>query len=240
MLGRSEWIGALTAVLGRGRSAQRLLRESGTLARALSTPGHVLRTHFGVSESRVAAWEAMHTLRLEAARLSAPSGGPLSDPERVHAVVAPLFAFRRHEAFFLVPLDAQLQLLRAPILLQEGQADCVVVEPRRVFEALLREDASSVILTHNHPSGNPQPSWQDRAVTQRLKRVGADLGVRVVDHLVVAGLRAYSVEHDVLMEPQASSQPVLERYAAHFRALAEARATDAGSRLPPQEPAPST
>lgn len=207
---QAQWIAALTRLLGQRRSAQKLLGEAGSLGRAMATPGHVLRSHYGVSASRAAAWEAWRALRQEAARQNAPQESPLSDPARVQRALLPLFALRRREAFFVLPLDAQLNLLRAPILLEEGQADCVVVEPRRVFEALLREDAPTAILAHNHPSGNPEPSWQDRAVTQRLKRVGLDLGVRLVDHLVVAGARAYSIEHDVLLEPPGTAQPALD------------------------------
>jgi DNA repair protein RadC len=60
------------------------------------------------------------------------------------------------------------------------------VHPREVFRPALREAAAALVLVHNHPSGDPTPSREDREVTERLARAGEILGIRVLDHVIVA------------------------------------------------------
>lgn len=89
------------------------------------------------------------------------------------------------EEFHIVTLDTKLQ----PISIHQitvGTLDSSLVHPREVFRPAIREAASAILLVHNHPSGDPTPSSQDRAVTDRLKRAGDLIGIQVIDHIVVA------------------------------------------------------
>ncbi len=89
------------------------------------------------------------------------------------------------EEFHIVTLDTKLQ----PISIHQitvGTLDSSLVHPREVFRPAIREAASSILLVHNHPSGDPTPSSQDRAVTDRLKRAGDLIGIQVIDHIIVA------------------------------------------------------
>jgi DNA repair protein RadC len=67
----------------------------------------------------------------------------------------------------------------------EGAVDLCPVDPREVFGAALRERGSAVVIAHNHPSGDPEPSPEDIALTKRLAQAGAVLGVPVLDHIIV-------------------------------------------------------
>ena len=67
-----------------------------------------------------------------------------------------------------------------------GTLTASLVHPREVFREAIRAAAAAVLLVHNHPSGDPSPSEEDRTVTERLVSAGELLGIRVVDHLIVA------------------------------------------------------
>ena len=92
------------------------------------------------------------------------------------------------EGFFVLPLDEDRRVLAEPVLVSLGTSSMTTaVQPGEVFAAALKADAKSIIVAHNHPSGNATPSTQDRELTAALKHLGAELGVTVLDHLVVTG-----------------------------------------------------
>jgi len=66
-----------------------------------------------------------------------------------------------------------------------GQLDATIVHPREVFKAALLANAASIIVAHNHPSGDPTPSTDDYQLTRRLISAGEILGIRVIDHIVI-------------------------------------------------------
>jgi DNA repair protein RadC len=98
----------------------------------------------------------------------------------------------RQEEFHIVTLDTQ----HGPIdthRITVGTLDASLVHPREVFRPAIRDAASAILLVHNHPSGDPTPSREDRAVTDRLSKVGEMIGIRVLDHIIVAKQRSLSV-----------------------------------------------
>ena len=98
----------------------------------------------------------------------------------------------KQEEFHIVTLDTQ----HGPInthLITIGTLDASLVHPREVFRAAIRDAASAILLVHNHPSGDPTPSREDKAVTERLSQVGELVGIRVLDHIIVAKERCRSV-----------------------------------------------
>jgi DNA repair protein RadC len=70
-------------------------------------------------------------------------------------------------------------------LVAVGSLSAAVVHPREVFKAAILSNAAAIILGHNHPSGDPQPSQEDRALTKRLVEAGKMLGIEVLDHVVI-------------------------------------------------------
>lgn len=88
------------------------------------------------------------------------------------------------EVFWAVGLDSKRQLLGA-VRVAEGHLSGVEVHPREAFVPLMRMTAHSAVFVHNHPSGDPEPSQEDIALTQRLVDVGELVGIRVLDHVVV-------------------------------------------------------
>jgi DNA repair protein RadC len=89
------------------------------------------------------------------------------------------------EEFHVVTLDVQLHVVGTH-LISVGTLDRSLVHPREVFRPAIKDAAKSIILVHNHPSGDPTPSEEDLLVTSRLEQAGSTLGVHVLDHIVVA------------------------------------------------------
>jgi DNA repair protein RadC len=91
----------------------------------------------------------------------------------------------RHERFFVLLLDGRHRMVRE-VVISQGTLTASLVHPREVFRPALREAAAAVVLVHNHPSGDPTPSTEDREITVRLADAGALVGIPVLDHVVVA------------------------------------------------------
>ena len=89
------------------------------------------------------------------------------------------------EVFIAVLLNARNEVIRE-ITVAVGCLTGSLVHPREVFQPAVRDSAAAVILVHNHPSGDPTPSPEDVQLTERLVEAGRILGIRVLDHVVVA------------------------------------------------------
>jgi len=109
----------------------------------------------------------------------------LDRPERVAAFLRVEMAHLDREQFRVLLLDARNRLIHQHVV-AVGGLDSAPVHPREVFKEAIKRSAASVILAHNHPSGDPEPSAPDLGVTRRLCRAGEILGIEVVDHIIVA------------------------------------------------------
>ena len=96
----------------------------------------------------------------------------------------PLLRDLRHEVFKAILLDARHSIIRESTV-SKGSLTLSIVHPREAFNFAVKESAAAVIFVHNHPSGDPSPSDEDRNLTKRLVEAGNILGIRVVDHLII-------------------------------------------------------
>ncbi len=111
---------------------------------------------------------------------------PITGPGDVHDIFAPGLAHLAHEEFHVLLLNSQ----NVPICQRQvtrGILDASLIHPREVFRDAIVLRAAAVILVHNHPSGNPEPSVEDLKVTRQLGKAGEQLGIPVLDHIIVAG-----------------------------------------------------
>ena len=99
---------------------------------------------------------------------------------------------RKQEEFHIVTLDTKNQVVDTHQI-SVGTLDSSLVHPREVFRPAIKDAAASIILVHNHPSGDPTPSNEDIAVTERLTACGKTLGIDVLDHIVLAGKTGLSI-----------------------------------------------
>jgi len=97
------------------------------------------------------------------------------------------------EYFGIMFLDNKHRLIAHNPKMFRGTIDAAAVYPREVVKETLKHNAAAVILHHNHPSGEPEPSESDRAITRRLKEALALIDVRILDHIVVGGKNAVSL-----------------------------------------------
>lgn len=96
------------------------------------------------------------------------------------------------EEFHIVTLDTKHKPIRSHRI-TIGTLDASLVHPREVFRPAIRDAAAAVLLVHNHPSGDPTPSREDHAVTERLTEAGKLIGITVLDHIIVARERCQSI-----------------------------------------------
>ncbi len=115
----------------------------------------------------------------------------LTNSEAITEYLVPLMAGRPEEVFYVLCLDSQCRVLY-PALIGEGTVKEAHVHPRHVVEEALRHRAASVILAHNHPGGTAKPSNADHQLTAVLVQALGPIGIAVLDHIIVAGERAYS------------------------------------------------
>lgn len=113
--------------------------------------------------------------------------GPLIavyQPEDVYRAFRERFEALDREEFIVVLLDGRNRLMGFNVV-SIGSLTASIVHPREVFKPALLGNAAALVLVHNHPSGDPEPSAEDKALTERLKQAGELLGIRVLDHVVI-------------------------------------------------------
>jgi len=122
------------------------------------------------------------------AREERPVRVRIRTPEDVVRLLADRLRDLEVEEFHVVALSAQRDVLK-DLLVSRGVLTGSLVHPREVFRPAIAEAAAGIIVVHNHPSGDPTPSPEDRAVTGQLTAAGTVLGIPVLDHVIVAGDR---------------------------------------------------
>jgi DNA repair protein RadC len=109
---------------------------------------------------------------------------PLRSPRDVFLLMEPFAAREVGESFWILALDAQHRV-SAPTVITRGILTASLVHPREVFQAAIVAGAAAIVLCHNHPSGDPTPSPDDRAVTDQLVAAGRLLDIPVHDHVIL-------------------------------------------------------
>ncbi|MDH5307016.1 MAG: DNA repair protein RadC [Myxococcales bacterium] len=165
--------------------ASRVLALRGGLHGVARSNARELAAVPGVGPTKTATVLACLELGRRLAGRRLRPGAAIRGPEDVYRHYHPSLRHAGQERFFAVLLDGRHRVLGHEIVSQ-GTLTASLVHPREVFRPALRACAAALILVHNHPSGDPTPSPEDRDVTLRLARAGEILGVRVIDHVVVA------------------------------------------------------
>jgi DNA repair protein RadC len=116
-----------------------------------------------------------------------------------YTVLQEYFADTDREMFVVMLMDRKNGIIGLNTV-SIGSLTASVVHPREVFKPAILSNANSVLLSHNHPSGCPLPSQEDRALTVRLAQAGKLLGVDVLDHIIVGDERYFSFADEGLLE----------------------------------------
>ncbi len=173
--------------------AKALLRRFGSLGGIMDATPAELQKVEGIGEAAAVALQVIREVAVLYLRQASERAEVLSDPERLHDFWRMRIGGLKHEVFAVAYLDSGHRLLRDGVeLLQEGTVDRAAVYPRRVVEAALRRQAAGLVLAHNHPNGNVQPSQHDKLVTRAIVLAAETVGLRIVDHLIVSPEAAFS------------------------------------------------
>jgi DNA repair protein RadC len=188
-LSTAELLALLIGSGGRERSALQLGQTvlatcGGSLRRIARDPVASLTTTAGVGMARAVAIHAALELGRRLAAEERQPGAPIQSPRDVVQWYAPRMEDLPVEEFHVAVLDAQHRLER-DITVTRGILNSSLVHPREVFREAIAERAAAVILVHNHPSGDPAPSADDRVVTEQLAAAGRVLDIPVHDHVII-------------------------------------------------------
>lgn len=175
-------------ILGGGHALPRalaLLADVGGLSALPQASAQELCATSGVGIAGAASVAAACELAQRLATRRLPHAVALRGPDDVGRFAVGRLGQQRQESFAVLGLDAR-QRVRLVRVVAVGTLAQVDVHPREVFGPLIRAGMHSVVVVHNHPSGEPEPSAADIELTQRLIEVGQLVGIAVVDHVVVA------------------------------------------------------
>jgi DNA repair protein RadC len=116
----------------------------------------------------------------------------VTTPRTVAELLLPLYGNRPVEQFGVVLLDTKRRVLRITVV-SVGTLDSSIVHPREIFREATAAGAAALVLFHNHPSGDPEPSTEDVQLTRRLMAAGVLMGIDVIDHVILADVRYCSL-----------------------------------------------
>lgn len=177
----------LSVLLGTGARAhglaEELLCRSGGLKALLLKDPLELSMHPGLGPARTAQVFAALELGRRAQRTT-ERRPRLRTPREISGYLFPVLSALRREVFHVLCFNPRNVLL-ADVRVAEGTMNTCPVDPREVYAAALSTRASAIVLAHNHPSGDPEPSAQDLQLTLQLVEAGRLLGIKVLDHLVM-------------------------------------------------------
>ncbi len=108
----------------------------------------------------------------------------IGSPEDIASIFMEEIRYHKKESFKILLLNKKNEIISVEDI-STGNIDTSIVDPREVFNPAIRKSAGSIVLVHNHPSGNPEPSNADIKVTERIKKAGEILDIKVVDHIII-------------------------------------------------------
>lgn len=166
-------------------TAHALLERFGSLAQVLEAPSSELMKVPGIGEATATFLPLMASLCRYYLVHRTASNVILNTIEQCGNYLLPFFCGRRNEVVYLLCLDAKCKVLSCKEV-GEGSVNSASVPIRRIVEMALADNATSVVLAHNHPSGMAVPSGEDQLTTRRLALSLSTVDIELVDHLVIA------------------------------------------------------
>lgn len=190
-LSDAELLAILLRTGTKGRSvinlAYDLINKSGNLAVLSGKTHSSLKQLNGIGKDKaaclVAAFEISRRIQYQAKWFSDKK---ISSPADIADMFIPMLRDELKENFLLVCLNSANRVIKFEKI-STGNLNSSIVHPREIFKAAVENSSAGIILIHNHPSGNPEPSSEDIAVTKKMVEAGKILDIPVYDHLIIAG-----------------------------------------------------
>ncbi len=187
----AELIAILLRTGRKGKSviqiAQELINNYRNLA-VLSTKSIAsLTSTSGIGKDKaatlLAAFELSRRIQMQSKWLS---NKKITSPQDVADIFIPLIKDEAKEQFIVVCLNSANKIIKHEII-SIGNLNSSVVHPREIFKVAIENNSASIILMHNHPSGNPEPSNEDISITKKIVESGKIMDIPVFDHIIIAG-----------------------------------------------------
>ena len=172
-------------------------KDMGLVAMMHASAAELAKVH-GVGPTKAAAILAAVELGRRLSQKAAERVEIIHGPEDVAHFAMPRFRHEQKEHFAVMLLNTKNHILAMPDV-SVGSLTASVVHPREVFQTAVRYAAASMILLHNHPSGDPSPSREDIAVTQRLVKAGKIMDIPVLDHIILGDEKFLSMKEKGLL-----------------------------------------
>jgi len=169
--------------------ARKLLTDFENLERLASRSAADLRQQLrelGLGLAKASTIVAAFELGRRALSSRAAKKAPIHSPDDIAQRYMPVLRERKQEVFFVILLDSANHIIRE-VKISDGILNSSLVHPREVFRPAIAEPAAAIVLLHNHPSGNPEPSGEDLQITRQLIEVSKVMGIPIYDHIIVAG-----------------------------------------------------
>lgn len=167
--------------------AQSILREVGNLAVLASKNVSELSKIYGIGKDKAATLVAAFELSRRTEHQSKwYSNKKITSPEDIGELYIPLLKDELQEKFYVVCLSSSNRIIKHELLFV-GTLNSSLVHPREIFKTAINNNSANIILLHNHPSGNPEPSNEDIAITRKISEAGKLLEINLFDHIIVAG-----------------------------------------------------
>jgi len=194
----------LQLILGRGVAgesvvvtAQKLLTQFGSLQKLAEASIEELSLIKGIGLAKAAQIKATFEIGRRLSTQTAPyKSKELSDPEKVYRLIKGKLKDYHKEHFYIIALNSRNHSIAE---VSVGSLNASIVHPREVFAEAIKDKAASVILAHNHPSGDPKPSEDDLVITERLVKSGKILGIEIFDHIIVVKNGFFSFKKEKLI-----------------------------------------
>lgn len=196
---------ALVTLIGEEEAA----KVAGRTMSAIASAQDGLLESWGLSARSIQTIRAAVAMYLEAAReCPLPTDVQLSSPAEVDRAMRPRLALLDQEETWALYLTRRLTLLKDSMLTR-ATPEMSLVDPRQVFREAIRLGAVKVILVHNHPGGDPAASSEDKQTTRRMARLGQELGIQLMDHVIIGkhGFLSLAQDFSQLFEQRVNPSP---------------------------------
>lgn len=172
----------------------RYVQSMGNVRRVLEASAGELGAITGLEPFEIMRVQSLLELGRRAGDAGTGAPTELDTPEKVMALLDDL-RFEKREHFVALTVNAKVQLIRR-VTIHVGTLTMSVVGAREVFREAIRDGAASIIVAHNHPSGDPTPSQEDKMITHDLIRAGRLLDIDVLDHIVIGERTCVSLRRE--------------------------------------------
>ncbi|HII00477.1 TPA: JAB domain-containing protein [Methanosarcinaceae archaeon] len=191
----------LAIILGTGSREEnvvsmssRILSEYSIKQLSLANIKRLMQIH-GIGEAKASQISAVFELARRLETFVEEPKRKVRSPKDVYTLMYPKMREQKKEKFITLYLDTKNQILKEETV-SIGSLNASIVHPREVFKSALLESSASVIMIHNHPSGDPSPSREDILVTEKLVEGGKLLGIDVLDHIIIGDGKYVSLKDE--------------------------------------------